>query len=96
MSALAPLLWALLPSQLTHLALPYLTSSLPSLFPPAPRGSPLYARNFRWAFSGIVVGYLALSFVREGGDSAVEDWYALLGVSREADDETLRKAFRGL
>ncbi|RSH90380.1 hypothetical protein EHS25_000985 [Saitozyma podzolica] len=96
MSAFAPLLWALLPSQLTHLALPYLTSSLPSLFPPAARGSPLYARNFRWAFSGIVVGYLALSFVREGGDGAVEDWYALLGVNREADDETLRKAFRGL
>jgi hypothetical protein len=95
MSLLAPLLWAFLPSQLTHLALPHLTRLYPSIFPPAPRGSPAYAERFKWSFSGIVVLYLAWSFLREGGDGG-EDWYALLGVNKEVDEDGLKRAFRTL
>lgn len=94
MSLLTPLLWSLIPSQITHVILPYLTQYLPGIFPPAPPGSPLAARNYRWAFTLVVVSYLAYSFAQ--GSGADGDWYNLLGVSRDADDGEIKKAFRTL
>lgn len=96
MSALlTPFLWSFIPSQLTAFVLPYLTTYLPSLFPPAPQGSPQYAKNHRWAYTLLVVGYIGWTFVQS--DVGVgEDMYALLAVGRGVDDDGLKKAFRGL
>ncbi|ORY32270.1 DnaJ domain-containing protein [Naematelia encephala] len=101
MSALlTPVLWCFLPSQITHFILPHLSSNFPAIFPPAPRNSPSYARNYRLAFTGVVVLWLSWTFMREGSSRGeqvlVEDWYALLGVARDVDDDGLKRAFRTL
>ena len=93
MSVLSPLLWSFLPSQLASVLLPYATQLLPALFPPAPRGSPLYARNHRWVYTALIVGYLGWTW--KAGDSS-DDWYAMLDVPRWAEDDELKKAFRTL
>ena len=95
MSLVTPLLWSLLPSQITHLILPYLTHFLPFIFPPSPRGTPTYAYNYKCVFSLVVLGYLSYTFFLEREDRT-EDWYGLLGCDRGADDDTLKKAFRNL
>lgn len=96
MSFLSPLLWSFLPARLTHFILPTLSQILPAVFPPAQRGSPTYTRNYRYAYTLVVTLYLSYSFVSDGASIAGEDWYALLGVGRLAEDDTLRKAFRTL
>lgn len=93
MSLLSPLLWSFVPSQLAAVLIPYASQVLPSLFPPAPKGTPVYARNYRWIYSSLIVGYLAWTWC-SGDDS--DNWYALLGVPRWADDDALKKAFRNL
>lgn len=98
MSLLGSLVYSLLLPQATHIVLPRLSGLVPSLLPPAPTGSPLYRRNYRWTFSAVLVLWLAYSFVQEGrgadGRDIVEDWYSLLGVSRDASEEHIKKAFR--
>ena len=94
MSLLAPFLWSLIPSQLTHILIPHLTTSLPSIFPPSPRGTPVYTYNYNILFTFLVIAYLAYSFASDSGD--VDNWYSLLGVDTSADDDSLRKAFRTL
>ena len=94
MSLLAPLLWSLVPSQLTHILLPHLSSSLPFIFPPSPRGSPIYTQNYNILFTFLVLAYLAYSFASDSGE--VDNWYTLLGVGTSVDDDSLRKAFRTL
>ena len=91
---LSPLLWSFVPSQLTHILLPYLVSTFPGLFLPSPRGSPTYAYNYRIVYTLVVTAYLVYSFVGQGGGG--QDWYALLQVARTADDEVIKKAFRSL
>lgn len=95
MSILAPFLWSLLPAQLTHVILPYLSTSLPSIFPPSPRGSPTYAHNHRIASTLLVIGYVGYSFLSDGHDD-LGDWYELLRVETGTDDDSLRRAFRTL
>lgn len=98
MSLVSSLVYSLLLPQATHLILPRLSSAVPSLLPPAPNGSPLYRRNYRWTFSAVLVIWLAYSFVNEGrgseGQQLVEDWYALLSVRRDASEESVKRAFR--
>lgn len=93
MSLASPFLWYLIPSQLTGILIPYASQVLPGIFPPAQKGSPVYARNYRWIYTALIVGYLAWTWTSvDSGD----DWYALLGVPRWAEDEDLKKAFRTL
>lgn len=98
MSLLSPLLWSFLPSRITHFILPYLTQSLPAIFPAAQQGSPEYARNYRYAYTLVVTLYLGYSFLSESGASndTGDDWYRLLEVGRLAEDGELKKAFRKL
>jgi hypothetical protein len=92
-SLVTPLLWSFVPSQLANVLLPYASQIVPSLFPPAPKGSPIYARNYRWVYTTLIVGYLAYTWT--SGDNG-DDWYAMLGVPRWADDDDLKKSFRTL
>ncbi|WRT64152.1 uncharacterized protein IL334_001081 [Kwoniella shivajii] len=96
-SLLSPLLWSVLPSQITHQIIPYLNTYLPSLFPAEPRGSPGYIRNYRYAFTGVIFTYLAYTFFKsdEKGNTT-EDFYALLGVEKDVDADGLKRAFRSL
>jgi hypothetical protein len=92
---LPALLWYFLPSQITHALLPHLSTHLPALFPPASRNTPAYARNYRHAYTALVIGYLAYTAwqaEKRWGD----DYYAVLGVSRGEGDDGLRRAFRSL
>jgi hypothetical protein len=100
-SLLTPLLYSLLPAQATNILLPYFTSNLPGLFPKTqPR------RNYQIVYTLLVGGYLLYTLVSdyallgfgkagsgEGGEE-VEDWYALLGVSRSVEEDGLKKAYR--
>ncbi|KAL7424478.1 hypothetical protein Q5752_000162 [Cryptotrichosporon argae] len=95
-SLLGPLIWSFLPSTLAHSLLPHLSTRLPALFPPAPRGSPAYARNHRHALTLLVVGWLACAAAFATDSDAEDDWYALLGVGWRATDDELRRAWRGL
>nr|XP_018267300.1 uncharacterized protein I303_01285 [Kwoniella dejecticola CBS 10117]OBR89458.1 hypothetical protein I303_01285 [Kwoniella dejecticola CBS 10117] len=96
-TVLTPLLWSFLPGQISHQILPYLSSFLPGLFPPSPRDSPKYLRNYRIAFTGVVSLYLAYTLYKgEDTQSTAEDYYALLGVSTNVDDDGLKKAYRTL
>ncbi|WVW82306.1 hypothetical protein I302_104312 [Kwoniella bestiolae CBS 10118] len=96
-SLLTPLLWSFLPSQITHQILPYLSSSLPGIFPSAQRGSPTYLRNYRLAFTGVICTYLAYTFYKgEGGQDFKEDYYALLDVNKGVDEDGLKRAYRNL
>jgi len=87
------LLWYFLPTQLTQAALPYLSSALPALLPPAAKGSPGYVSNFRKVYTALVIGYVLWTFAQTDLGWG-EDMYALLGVDRSAGDDSLRKAFR--
>ena len=95
-AVLSPLLWSFLPNQITHIVLPYLSNSLPQIFPPALKGSEGYARNFRIASTGIISGWLLYSFLSEGSSGNQDDWYEILGVGKDVDDDGLKKAFRTL
>ncbi|WWD09421.1 hypothetical protein V865_007545 [Kwoniella europaea PYCC6329] len=96
-SLLTPFLWSFLPGQITHQLLPYLSSSLPGIFPPASRGSPTYLRNYRIAFTGVICTYLAYTFYTgETSQNIREDFYALLGVNKDVDEDGLKKAYRTL
>lgn len=100
MSLLGSLAYSLLLPQAVHVVLPRLSSLVPSLLPPAPSGTLQYRRNYRWAFSAVLILWLAYSFIQEGrgaeGYNVVEDWYALLGIPRNASEDTVKKAFRSL
>jgi len=93
MSMLSPLLWSFVPSQLASVLVPYATQIFPPLFPPAAKGTPLYARNYRWVYTSLIIGYLAWTW--SSGDNG-DDWYSMMGVPRWADDDTLKRAFRTL
>ncbi|WWC86250.1 uncharacterized protein L201_001123 [Kwoniella dendrophila CBS 6074] len=96
-SLLSPLLWSFLPAQITHQILPYLTQFVPAIFPAAPRGSPTYIRNYRIAFTGVICTYLAYTFYTNEKDKNIrEDFYGLLGVSTDVDEDGLKKAYRNL
>ncbi|KAK8865933.1 hypothetical protein IAR55_001082 [Kwoniella newhampshirensis] len=95
-SLFTPLLWSFLPSQLTHVLLPYLSSCVPALLPPSPRHTSTYVRNYRLVFTGVVCVWLAYSFFTDEDKIKGDDWYALLGVGRDVDDDGLRRAFRSL
>ncbi|WWC66262.1 uncharacterized protein I206_100163 [Kwoniella pini CBS 10737] len=96
-SLLTPLLWSFLPAQITHQILPYLSSFLPNVFPTSPRGSPTYLRNYRIAFTGVICTYLAYTLYKgENSQSSTEDYYALLGVSKQVDEDGLKRAYRNL
>ncbi|WVF70456.1 hypothetical protein IAT40_005246 [Kwoniella sp. CBS 6097] len=96
MSLFTPLLWSFLPPQITHIILPYLSSSLPSIFPPAAKGTLRYHQNYKLAFTGVICLYLAYTFVKDDGAGPRENWYALLGVPRDVDDDGLKRAYRSL
>ncbi|XAO23275.1 hypothetical protein I312_102053 [Cryptococcus bacillisporus CA1280] len=84
-----------LPSQITTAILPYLSANLPSIFPPAPRGSPRYLCNYRLAFTGVICIWQAYSFFKDGLGNE-DDWYRLLSVQGNADEDALKSAFRTL
>jgi hypothetical protein len=106
MSLITPFLLTLLPSPLTHQLLPYLSAYLPYIFPPSPRGSIGYQKNYKHVFTLVIGAYLVWSFgwggagkADNGGSGDVDaggDWYSLLGVKRAAGDEELKRAFRTL
>lgn len=93
MSLLPAFLWSFVPSQLASILVPYASQVLPAIFPPGPKGSATYTRNYRWVYTTLIVGYIAWTWT--SGDSS-DDWYALLGVPRWAGDEDLKKGFRTL
>jgi hypothetical protein len=95
---LTPLLWSFLPPQITHAILPTLSSSLPHLLPPALRGSPGYARNYRLVSTAVVVIWLGWTIASplERAPASDTNWYDLLDVGRGADEDGLKKAFRTL
>ena len=95
MSLLTPLLFSFLPGQITHLLVPRISSALPQLLPPAPKGTPAYARNYRLVFTLVILLYVAYTFRAEDSGSE-EEWYSLLGLRRDADDDAIRRAFRSL
>nr|KIR87229.1 hypothetical protein I308_02173 [Cryptococcus tetragattii IND107] len=84
-----------LPSQITTAILPYLSANLPSIFPPAPKGSPRYLYNYRLAFTGVICIWQAYSFFKDGMGNE-DDWYRLLSVQGNADEDALKSAFRTL
>ncbi|KAL1410602.1 hypothetical protein Q8F55_004619 [Vanrija albida] len=92
---LSPVLWSLLPGQAVHAALPVLCSLAPGLLPPAPPGTPAYARNYRRVLTAGILLYLAYALAT-ADTGAAGDWYATLGVSPLATDDELRRAFRSL
>ncbi|AFR93945.2 chaperone protein DNAJ [Cryptococcus neoformans C23] len=92
---LTSFLASFLPSQITTAILPYLSANLPSIFPPAPRGSPRYLHNYRLAFTGAICIWQAYSFLK-GGLGNDDDWYRLLNVQVNADEDALKSAFRSL
>ena len=96
MSLFSPLLWAFLPGQLSDLLVPFLSSALPGIFPRASKGTAAYQRNYRWAYSLLVVGYLAWTFGTSGNEGQGHSWYAILGVPVDVDDDGLKRAFRKL
>ncbi|ODO07262.1 hypothetical protein L198_00841 [Cryptococcus wingfieldii CBS 7118] len=89
---ISSLLASFLPSQITTILLPHLSSNLPTIFPPAPKGSPTYARNYRVAFTGVICVWQAYTLAK--GGLGGEGWYGLLGVTKSADEDELKKAFR--
>ncbi|ODN84457.1 hypothetical protein L202_00404 [Cryptococcus amylolentus CBS 6039] len=89
---ISSLLASFLPSQITTILLPHLSSNLPTIFPPAPKGSPTYARNYRVAFTGVICVWQAYTLAK--GGLGGEGWYGLLGVTKSADEDDLKKAFR--
>ncbi|WVO12963.1 hypothetical protein L204_100572 [Cryptococcus depauperatus] len=91
---LASALSSFLPGLLASNLLPLLSTNLPSLFPPAPKGSPTYIRNYRITFTGIIVIWQAYTLLREG--IGEDEWYSQLGVSSNVDDVGLKNAFRAL
>ncbi|WVQ85567.1 hypothetical protein IAT38_007733 [Cryptococcus sp. DSM 104549] len=94
LSILTSLALSFLPSRITHLLVPYLSIFFPFIFPPASPGSPAAIRNYRIAFTGVVLTWQAYSFFSKG-DSDIS-WYSLLGVSKFDNDYELKKAFRKL
>lgn len=92
---LTSFLASFLPSQITTAILPYLSANLPSIFPPAPRGSPRYLHNYRLVFTGVICIWQAYSFLK-GGLGNDDDWYRLLNVQVNADEDALKSAFRSL
>ncbi|KIR74821.1 chaperone DNAJ [Cryptococcus deuterogattii CA1014] len=92
---LTSFLASFLPSQITTAILPYLSANLPSIFPPAPRGSPRYLYNYRLAFTGVICIWQAYSFLKDGLGNE-DDWYRLLSVQGNADEDAIKSAFRTL
>ena len=96
-SPLSPVLWAFLPGQISHLLVPYLSSFLPGIFPPAPKNTQAYQRSYKLAYTLVVVGYLAYTFLSSSTSGPeLQDWYAVLGVPVDVDDDGLKRAYRGL
>lgn len=95
MSYLSPLLWAFLPPQLTQILLPYVSSTLPFLFPPSSPGTPGYRRNYRLLFTALVTLWLGYTFITQSEERS-RSYYDVLGVSYGAGEAELKKAFRGL
>ncbi|WVR05890.1 hypothetical protein IAU60_002916 [Kwoniella sp. DSM 27419] len=99
MSLLSPLLWSFLPGQIAHAILPYLSTVLPGIFPSAPKGTSTYVQNYKLALTSVICLYLAWTFYAENestGAGASENWYKLLGVATDVDDDGLKRAFRSL
>lgn len=92
---LTSFLASFLPSQITTAILPYLSANLPAIFPPAPRGSPRYLHNYRLAFTGVICIWQGYSFLKDGLGNG-DDWYRLLNVQGNADEDALKSAFRTL
>lgn len=90
---LAPLLWSVVPGQVTQALLPPLSAALPRLLPPAPPNTPQYQRNYRHVITALTLSWLLYAFLNHKPE---QDWYDLLRVLPTSTDDELRKAFRTL
>ena len=94
-SLISPFLWSFLPSHLTSIILPYLTQTVPSLFPPCPPNTTQAKKNHRNVYTLLIFFYICYN-IYSGSTDPKDDYYALLGVSRGIDDEGLKRAYRTL
>lgn len=93
--------WAFLPDIGSRVLLRIYRSAQVSLPPrfgylpsqPPPPGTPAYAIQQRICFSVVIVGYLIWTAI-QAYIGAPENFYQLLGVMPEADEATLKTAFR--
>lgn len=87
--------WAYVPDFATRIALNVLHNLSVSVLgvPPPPPRTPQYARNYRYTFAAVILGYLAYNLF-EAWRTTPPNLYEILGVTSEADDGQLKAAFR--
>jgi len=97
--------WAIVPSFLTAQLLKtlyWLSASTSTLsinipflpsFPPPIRGTPLYAKHYRFTYALVVLSYLLYNLIQS---SLVieQNYYEMLDVHTDVDDSGLKLAFR--
>jgi hypothetical protein len=88
--------WSYIPDLATRQLLSIIHRLYPSfLHRPAPAlRTPQYVLHYRIAFAVVVLGYLSYNFF-EASSSMRPNFYELLGVGPDADENTLKQAFRG-
>lgn len=87
--------WAYVPDFATRVALNVLhnlSASVLGIASPPPR-TPQHARNYRYTFAIVILGYLAYNLL-EAWRSTPSNFYQILGVTPDSDEGQLKQAFR--
>lgn len=87
--------WWYLPERITTFALPQIHSFLHLRgYTPPVRGSQEYAKHWRRLYATVILGYLIYS-LWAGIQATGPNFFEVLGVSKHADENELKAAFRG-